>query len=154
MGRVNKQLACKSTGGWLIAVLADQFSRLVVMAKCHWLKWRNRWVAKWLGGYCMAENSSAPKYTNAILPLHMLPTTNHHYYHYSHMTTILAIKTSRLAEWTFSRPTANTGQIDRELLLYASSTTIYQNIYYQIYFCIYSLVTAGNGMMSMGVSKG
>jgi hypothetical protein len=77
------------------------------MAKCHWLKWRNRWVAKWLGGYCMAENSSSPKYTNAILPLHRLTTTNHHYYHYSHMT-ILAIKTSRLAEWTFSRQTANT----------------------------------------------
>jgi hypothetical protein len=77
------------------------------MAKYHCLKWRNRWVAKWLGGYCMAENSSAPKYTNAILPLNRLTITNHHYYHYSHMT-ILAIKTSRLAEWTFSRQTANT----------------------------------------------
>ena len=52
----------------------------------------------------MAENSSFPKYTNAIFPLHRLTTTNHHY---SHMT-ILAIKTSRLAEWTFSRQTANT----------------------------------------------
>ena len=89
------------------AVLADQFSRLVVMAKCQWLKWCNRWVAKLLGGYCMAETSSSPKYTNAILPLHRLTTTNHHYHHYSHMT-ILAIKTSRLAEWTFSRQTANT----------------------------------------------
>jgi hypothetical protein len=64
-------------------------------------------VAKWLGGYCMAENSSSPNYTNAILPLNRLTTTNHHYHHYSHMT-ILAIKTSRLAEWTFSRQTANT----------------------------------------------
>ncbi len=27
--------------GTLNSVLADQFSRLVVMAKCHWLKWRN-----------------------------------------------------------------------------------------------------------------
>jgi hypothetical protein len=26
-------------------VLADQFSRLVVMAKCQWLKRRNHWVA-------------------------------------------------------------------------------------------------------------
>jgi hypothetical protein len=82
-------------------VLAGQFSQPVVMAKYHWLKWLNRWVAKWLGGYC---NSSSPKYTNAILPLHRLTTTNHHYYH----VTILAIKTSRLAEWTFSRQTANT----------------------------------------------
>ena len=92
---------------YFLTVLADQYSRLVVMAKCHWLKWRNRWVAKWLGVYCMAENSSSPKYTNAILPLHRLTTNNHHYYHYSHMT-IVAITTSRLAEWTFSRQTANT----------------------------------------------
>jgi hypothetical protein len=88
-------------------VLADQFSRLVVMAKCQWLKRRNRWVASGCSGYCMAENSSAPKYTNAILPLNRLTITNHHYYHYSHMT-ILAIKTSRLVEWTFSRQTAHT----------------------------------------------
>jgi hypothetical protein len=88
-------------------VLAGQFSQPVVMAKCHWLKWRNRWVAKWLGGYCMAENSFSPKYTKAILPLHRLTTTNHHYHHYSHMT-ILAITTSRLAEWTFSPQTSNT----------------------------------------------
>jgi hypothetical protein len=76
------------------AVLADQFSRLVVMAKFHWLKWRNRWVANGCNRYCIAENSSSPKYTHAILPLHRLTTTNHHYYHYSHMT-ILAIKTSQ-----------------------------------------------------------
>jgi hypothetical protein len=89
------------------------------MAKCHWLKWRNRWVAKWFDGYCMAENSSSPKYTNAILPLHRLTTTNHHYHQYSHMT-ILAIKTSRLAEWTFSRQTANTGSF--------SSSKMYKGI--------------------------
>jgi hypothetical protein len=85
------------------------------MAKCHWLKWLNRWVAKWLGGYCMAENSSSPKYTNPILPLNRLTTTNHHY---SHMT-ILAIKTSRLAECTFSRQTANTEpeQIDKLIFM-------------------------------------
>jgi hypothetical protein len=87
-------------------VLAGKFSRPVVMAKCHWRKWRNRWVANGYNGYCMAENSSSPNYTNAILPLHRL-TTNHQYYYYSHMT-ILAIKTSWLAEWTFSRQTANT----------------------------------------------
>jgi hypothetical protein len=74
------------------------------MAKCQWLKWLNRWVANGCNGYCMAENSSSPKYTNAILPLHRLTTTNHHYSH----ITILAIKTSRLAEWTFSRQIANT----------------------------------------------
>jgi hypothetical protein len=92
------------------------------MAKCQWLKWCNRWVANGCSGYCMAENSSTLKYTNAILPLHRLTTTNHHYYHCYHMT-ILAIKTSRLAEWVFRRQTANTavpykkGSIFRNLFL-------------------------------------
>ena len=30
------------------SVLAGQFRQPVVMAKCHWLKWRNRWVASGL----------------------------------------------------------------------------------------------------------
>ncbi len=67
-------------------------------------------MAKWLGGYCIAENSSTPKYTYAILPLHRLTTTYHRYYHYSHMT-ILAIKTSRLADLAVSRQTANTASV-------------------------------------------